>query len=148
MRSLAFSLLAVAAIAAPAPSKGPFDPGQDAAKDLAKAKVLARKTGRRILMDVGGNWCPWCVRLHGFWEEHADLKALRDKHFVFVMVNFSPENKNEKLLSRYPRIPGYPHFFVLDAKGKLVQSQDTSALEEGKGYSPDKVREFLTAWKP
>ncbi|NTV74345.1 MAG: thioredoxin, partial [Holophaga sp.] len=40
------------------------------------------------------------------------------------------------------------HLFVLDADGKVLHSQDTGVLEEGKGYSREKVTAFLTAWKP
>lgn len=150
MRSLALSLLAVAAVAAPAPepAKGPFDPARDAFKDLDAAKAEAQRTGRRILLDVGGNWCPWCMRLHAFWDDNHEVKALRDKHFVFVLVNFSKENKNEAFLQQFPKIPGFPHFFVLDAQGRLVQSQDTGVLEEGKGYGAAKLTGFLNAWKP
>ena len=70
----------------------------------------------------------------------------RDKAFVVVPVNFSPENKNEAFLSQYPKIDGYPHFFVLDAQGKLVRDQSTGALEEAHGYSEAKMSAFIAAW--
>jgi hypothetical protein len=69
-----------------------------------------------------------------------------NKHFVVLKVNYSKENKNEKFLSRYPKILGYPHFFVLDSKGKFLHSQDTSALEKDGGYARDKVHSFLKEW--
>ena len=43
-----------------------------------------------------------------------------------LKVNWSKENKNEALLSKWPKIDGYPHLFVLDADGRLVHSQDTA----------------------
>ena len=127
---------------------GPFDPSRDSAQDLATAKAEAHQSGRRILLDVGGNWCPWCRKLHGFWDAQPDVKALRDKGFVFVLVNYSKDNKNEAFLAQFPKVKGYPHFFVLDADGKLLQSQDTGELEEGPGYSAEKIGAFLKAWKP
>jgi hypothetical protein len=63
-----------------------------------------------------------------------------------VKVNWSKENKNEKVLSAYPVIPGYPHLFVLGSDGTLVHSQDTSELEQGKGHDPGKVMAFLRLW--
>jgi len=156
MRAFTLSLLlcaSLAPLAARAPEKaalkaGPFDPARDSFKDLDLAKAEARKTGRRIILDVGGNWCSWCHLLHGFWEAQKDVKALRDKNFVFVLVNYSKEAKNEAFLAQFPRIPGYPHLFVLDADGKVLHSQDSGVLEEGKGYSREKVMAFLNAWKP
>ena len=38
---------------------------------------------------------------------------------------------------------GYPVFIVLDKDGKQIHTQDSSVLEEGKGYSLDKVKKFL-----
>ena len=150
------SMMAVAPLAAqapaapaPAPAKaeaGPFDPTRDPAKDLEAAKVEAQKTGRRILLDVGGNWCSWCRLMDKWFKERPAMLQARDKAFVVVPVNFSPENKNEAFLSQYPKIDGYPHFFVLDAQGKLVRDQSTGALEEGHGYSEAKMGAFIAAW--
>ncbi|MBK8726296.1 MAG: thioredoxin family protein [Holophagaceae bacterium] len=150
--NLALALaFAVPALAQPAPAPpthaGPFDPSRDAARDFEAAKTEARRTGRRILVDVGGNWCSWCRLLDRFYGEHKDLQALRDKHFVTLLVNYSPEQKNEALLGQFPKVKGYPHFFVLDATGKLLHSQDTGVLEDGKGYSREKMAAFLKAWK-
>jgi hypothetical protein len=73
---------------------------------------------------------------------------LRDKNFIMVKVNYSEENKNEPLLSRYPQINGYPHLFVLERDGKFLHSQDTGQLEEGKGYNLAKFMAFLKEWSP
>ncbi len=125
---------------------GPFDPTRDAARDLSAAIEEASRTGKRVLVDVGGNWCGWCLNMERFFAAHPDLAALRDKYFVTVKVNWSPENTNRALLSHYPPIPGYPHLFVLDGGGRLLHSQDTSALEDGKTYSLQKFTAFLNKW--
>ncbi|HCV43126.1 MAG TPA: thiol-disulfide isomerase [Bacteroidetes bacterium] len=125
-----------------------FDPGRDAAKDIQNATAEAKQTGKRVLLDVGGEWCIWCHRLDTLFATHPDLNEFMHKNFVVVKVNYSKENKNEKVLSRYPKIPGYPHLFVLDSSGKLLCSQDTGELESGKGHDPDKVMSFLKKWVP
>ena len=123
-----------------------FDPTRDAAADIRFALSEARRTGKRVLLDVGGEWCIWCHRLDTLFTTHAALAEFRDRHYVTVKVNYSKENKNENVLSAYPRIPGYPHLFVLDSKGALLHSQDTGALESGKGHDPEKVMAFLKQW--
>ncbi len=126
-----------------------FDPDRNAAKDIAAAVAEASRTGKRILLDVGGNWCVWCHAMERYFEEHANLRALRDKYYVTVKINWSPENKNEPVLSKYPRISGYPHLFVLDKNGVLLHSQDTGPLEDGKSsYDLEKFTAFLTKWAP
>ncbi len=123
-----------------------FDPTRDAAKDIQDAVVEARRTGKRILLDVGGNWCIWCRRLDSLFVANKDLDELLHREFVPVKVNWSKENKNEAVLSQFPKIPGYPHLFVLDSDGKLLHSQDTSELESGNHHDHDKVMAFLKKW--
>ena len=125
-----------------------YDPGRDADKDILNAVREAQRTNKHILLEVGGEWCSWCHRLDKFFLDNADLAQLRDKNFVTVKVNFSEENKNEPILSRYPPISGYPHIFFLDSNGKLLLSQDTSPLESGKSYDLERLTTVLTNWGP
>lgn len=123
-----------------------FDPARDAAKDIHDAVVEAGNTHRRVLLDVGGEWCIWCRRLDSLFATHAYLREYLHVHYVVVKVNYSKENKNETVLAKYPKIPGYPHFFVLENDGTLLKSQDTGELESGKGHDPVKVMAFLKIW--
>lgn len=134
-------LLSQSALAQNLPAK--FDPARDAAADVATATAAAKAQRKRVLVDVGGEWCPWCHILDRFVAANADVKKLVDDNYVWVKVNWSPQNKNEALLSRWPKVKGYPHLFVLDGDGALVHSQDTGALEAGKDYDKDKVLAFL-----
>lgn len=130
------------------PSEGLFDPGRDAVKDISAGVELARKQHKHVLLDVGGNWCPWCIKLDGAFHRETEIaKILREK-YVVVKVNFSPENENKAVLSKYPKIEGYPHLFVLDGKGKLLHSEDTGLLESGDHHDPAKVVAFLKEWAP
>jgi thioredoxin-related protein len=123
-----------------------YDPKRNADQDIRDAIAEAKRTNRRILLEVGGDWCSWCHTLDNFFEAHPELTALRNKNFITVKINFSEENRNQEVLARYAPIPGYPHAFVLDADGNLLHSQDTSALEEGKSYNLERLTAFLTNW--
>jgi len=123
-----------------------YDPKRDAAQDIRDAAAEAKRTNRRVLLEVGGEWCSWCHHMDDFFEAHPDLSGLRDKSFVTVKINFSEENPNKDVLARYPEIAGYPHLFVLDSDGTLVHSQDTSPLEESKSYNLERFTTFLAYW--
>jgi thiol:disulfide interchange protein len=126
-----------------------YDPHRDPAKDLQVAIAEAHRSDRNILLEVGGKWCSWCRNLDKFFASHADLLEMRDKNFVVVYVNYSDENKNQKFLSKFPKPAGFPHLYALDADGRLIQSQNTGVLEDGKSsYVPEKVRAFLTEYGP
>ncbi len=127
-------------------SEGGFDPSRNTAKDIAVAVKTAKAQHKHVLLDVGGNWCIWCKKLNACMEgDQAIAKLLKDK-YVVVKVNWSPDSQNTSVLSKYPKIEGYPHLFILDATGKLLRSQPTDALEAGDHHDPAKVLAFLKKW--
>jgi thiol-disulfide isomerase/thioredoxin len=125
-----------------------YDATRNAAGDIERAIAEARKTGKRVLLDVGGDWCPWCHTLDRFFEEHPDLLQLREANFITVAVFYGSENKNEEALSHYSKVLGIPHFFILDNDGTLLQSQHVVELQASGNYGADKMKEFLTKWSP
>ena len=139
---------AAADIAAVAALNAQFDPARDPVADLETAKVEARRGGKRILLDVGGQWCSWCHLLDAFVAGDAEIRSFRDANYVWMKVNYSEDNENAAFLSRFPAITGYPHLFVLDADGQLLHSQFTGELEKGRGYDRGKFFAFLKQWAP
>ena len=123
-----------------------YDPKRDAAKDIDDAVVEAQRSGRRVLLEIGGEWCSWCHTMDRFFAEHDDLRAMRDRAFITLKVNMSPENENKAFLSKYPPIPGYPHIFILEGDGTLLHSEDTSLLEQGSTYNLATFMTFLREW--
>ena len=127
-----------------------FDPARNPARDLDSAIVIAKASNKRILLDVGGEWCKWCLFLDAFFETNKDVADFLHANFLVVKVHFSKEVKNEAFLSSYPPVAGYPHFFVLESDGAFLHSQDTGDLENGSkenpGHDHDKVLAFLRAW--
>jgi len=147
------TLLASSFVAAQQPSAGyrpvtTYDPKRDGVKDINAALAEARRTHRRVILDVGGTWCVWCKYLDTFFDQHPDVKKLRDANYIIVKINVSEENKNEAALKRFGEIEGYPHLIVLDESGKLLTSHKTNDLEEGKGYSIRAVTDFLNKYAP
>jgi hypothetical protein len=125
-----------------------FDPHANPVADLNQAIVEAEDTHRRILLDVGGEWCDWCKYLDEFFDSQPDLKALRDKNYVWVKINFSRENQNRQFLSNYPRIHDYPNIFVLDSGGHFYSSQEVKPFENGITFDAESIKAFLEKWAP
>ena len=145
---LVLALVAALLFAAPQTTrpKAGYDPARDPAKDLDALVQQTKQDGRRIMLVVGGEWCGWCHTLERYLKENAEIGALWSKHFATLKVNMSPENRNEAFLKRYPRIPGYPHLYVLEKDGTFLHTQGTAELESGASYSAEKMRAFLTKW--
>lgn len=125
-----------------------FDPLRDVARDIKNAIVQSTKENKRILLDVGGEWCIWCHRLDEFILADKEIDSTLHANFIVVKVNFSKENKNETILAKYPKVEGYPHFFILEKDGKLLFSKNTGELEKEKSYDREKIISFLKEWKP
>jgi thioredoxin-related protein len=125
-----------------------FDPKRDAAADIQAAIAEAQRTGKRVLLDIGGDWCQYCHQMDQLFQEHPELLELRDKNFITVAVYYGTDKKNEQVLSHYPKVEGIPHFYVLDSGGSVLHSQHLLELRKGGKYDPDKMNEFLTRWSP
>lgn len=125
-----------------------FDPLRNPAEDLKVTIVDAAKSNKRIILDVGGDWCVWCHRIDAFMNNTKEVKSLLEENYIVLKINYSKENKNEKFLSQYPAIEGYPHFFVLEKDGTFLHSQNTGELEKDKDYDKDKFIAFLNEWMP
>src|SRR3954467_3032035 len=98
---------ACALLAAPAWAQQPpsqrFDPRRDAQADVQQALAVAQAEGKRVLIDVGGEWCSWCHILDRFIAAHPEVQRTLQAQYVRVKVNFSPQNRNEKVLGRWPK---------------------------------------------
>lgn len=134
---------------APKTEREKFKPAANASVDLQAAIQKAQKENKRIVLDVGGEWCVWCREMDNFLIRNADLNRLRGENYVWLKINFSEENENKEFLAAYPQVKGYPHLFVLEKDGKFLYSKDTSELEDGKkSYNLEKFTAFLNEYAP
>ena len=125
-----------------------FDPKRDAAADIEAALAEAQRTGKRAIIDVGGDWCQYCHQMDQLFVEHPDLIDLRDKNFILVKVYYGDKNKNRDALSHYSKLLGIPHLFVLEKDGSMLHSQHVTELRSGGNYDAEKMRAFLLKWAP
>ncbi|MBP6507115.1 MAG: thioredoxin family protein [Opitutaceae bacterium] len=156
-----FLLLVTAALAvvrlsaAEYPQQGPdiYDVKADAAALIARALTQAGPEHKNVLLMFGANWCVWCHRLHHTLTTDATVKATLARDFVVVMVDVNTRNgekRNAAVNEQYgnPIQHGLPVLVVLEAGGHPLTTQETGALEEGAGHSPEKILAFLQQWAP
>lgn len=124
-----------------------YNTNSDPSVDGINALLYAKQTDRRVLIEVGGNWCQWCHILDEFINEHPQVKTSLTSKFVVLKVNVSDENKNEEFMSDMPPVDGYPHIYITDTKGSIKFSGDLSSLLKRGKFSEDLFLEFLDRWK-
>jgi len=125
-----------------------YDETADPFADLELTRERAQREGKRILLQVGGEWCVWCHILDRFIQEHAAISERLQSGYLIMKVTWTFQNQNRRFLSQYPEIPGYPHLYVLDSDGTFLHSQPTLELESGRSYNERRILEFLEAWSP
>lgn len=160
MKKLALVLLAAMAFSAPsiAQERTPaaaakqevhiYNPDADARADIDAAVKRAKQQKKHVFIQIGGNWCIWCLYFHNLVESTPELKAFLNNNYETVLVNYSKGHENAAVLASlgYPGRFGYPVFVILDGNGKVLHTQNSAYLEEGKGHSAKKVTEFLQGW--
>lgn len=125
---------------------------------IDEALAQAKSSDKFVVCQVGGNWCPWCLRFADFVTKDTTISQVIDQNFVYIHVNYNPRKsqdaektaQTQSMLKRLdnPARFGFPVFVVLDGQGKVLHIQDSSFLEEGKSYNQAKVLRFLKNWTP
>ncbi len=130
--------------------KALYHPEANAQEDITKLVEQAEKEGKHLVLQVGGNWCGWCIKFHDFIQMDSSINALVNENYLIYHLNYSAENKNESVLEDYqfPQRFGFPVFVILDGKGNRIHTQDSALLESGKGYDSKKVYNFFKGWSP
>lgn len=123
-----------------------YDAKRDPFKDGHDAIALAQKTHRRILIEVGGNWCKWCHVMDRFFTNNPDIHSKLHQAFVILKINVSDENDNQAFLSSFPRPLGYPHMYISETNGELLASKDTAEFMADGKYSRQKFLQFINHW--
>jgi thiol:disulfide interchange protein len=134
--------------AAPAGEVASYDAKRDAAADIKAALAEAKKAHKRLMIDAGGAWAPRAAVLEKYYADHKDHAALRLKNYILVKVSVASGGAVPTALAAYPKPAGFPHLYVLDENGSMIQSQDMKEFEKGDGYDAEKFGLFLKSFGP
>ncbi|MEO5947984.1 MAG: thioredoxin family protein [Chitinophagaceae bacterium] len=125
-----------------------YKPEDNAKEQISNAVKAGKKSGKHVLIQIGGNWCVWCARFNNFVTTDKSIDSLVNSNYVVYHLNYSKENYNKDILKKYkfPQRFGFPVFLVLNEEGDLIHTQNSEYLESGKGYDKGKVVAFFNNW--
>ena len=125
-----------------------YDPSLDGIKQIKEATALARAQSKHVLIQYGGNWCGWCIKFDAFCKSDTTISRIINANYIPVKMNYDQANKNDaaNVYMGNPTRFGFPVFIILDGNGKVLHIQDSGLLEEGQGYSKQKVTTFFRNW--
>jgi thiol-disulfide isomerase/thioredoxin len=125
------------------PVAHPYDEAADAHAQVDAALAEAKRSGRTLLLDFGGNWCPDCRMLAGVFEEKpvADWMA---KRFVVVKVDIGRRNKNMDISERWGvTVKGVPTVMMISPQGAVLNRDDPYGLADARSMSTQAVVDLL-----
>ena len=152
------ALLLTVAVNAQTGLKKVYNEDVNPIEQIDQAIVKAKSEGKFVICQVGGNWCPWCLRFADFITKDTTISKVIDENFEFIHVNYNPrksvgETQQQQAAALMKRLNncgrfGFPVLVVLDEEGSVIHIQDSGLLEEGDGYNQKKVLSFFKGWTP
>lgn len=160
--ALAFLMLAtpaLAAVPAPKPSIASltqlpivtmdiYDEKANADADVARAFARAKKSGKRVLLDLGGDWCPDCIVLSNFMKL-PEIKRFVDTYYDVVLVDVGRFNKNLHIPARLgftEKLRGVPAVLIFTPDRKLVNRGDIFTTANARGMTPQGLADYLARY--
>ena len=129
----------------------PYDEAANADAAVAAARARAAASHKRLLIDLGGNWCADC-RILAATLELPEVRAFVAAHYELVQVDVGRFDKNLQIPARYgikSRLEGVPSLLVVDPRSdRLINAGHVSALADARHMTPQSLADWLAGWTP
>ena len=163
MSSLVALALAAPAAAAPPPKVSiasyaqlktplpyPYDEKANADADVDRALKRARAANKRVLIDLGGNWCGDC-RILAATMELPEMRTFLARHFEIVAVDVGRMDRNLQIPARYgitDKLEGVPALLVVDPRSgrQLVSRAQIADLADARHMAPQDLANWLARY--
>jgi len=113
------------------------------------ALAEAKREDRRVLVVMGGNWCPWCLALDDLMTEDDEIRSFVGAHFVLLKLDVDTSEALDDAWGK-PSKRGVPVLIFLEPNGKVVHVEGSVGLEAFGGrlleHDRAKLLEVLRRW--
>lgn len=143
--------------AVPAPDAGqvelvqplpkPYDETLKGSEAVDQALARARLSGKRVLIELGGNWCPDC-RVLGAVVSSPSVAAFVSEHFEQIAIDVGRFDKNLDVPARFgiAKLTGVPSVLVLSPEGELLNRDQIVSLGDARTMTPQAIADWLAQW--
>jgi hypothetical protein len=132
----------------PQPLPQPYDPSANADQQVAAAKARAAVAGKRLLIELGSNWCSDSRALAGVLEL-PEVKSFVAKHYEVVMVDVGRFDRNLQIPRPYGvmKLRGIPIPLIIDPNtDQLLNDGHLFELVSAGDMTPQAVVDWLAHW--
>ena len=151
-RLLAILVMTLLSASLHAQLKKVYNESIDPIEQIDSAITAAKQSQRHVLCQVGGNWCPWCLKFADFVTKDDEIFKMLQDNYIYIHVNYTSlkDEKSRQVAERLqnPGRFGFPVLLILNGQGKILHTQDSAMLENGESYNKEMVLRFLKNWTP
>jgi thiol-disulfide isomerase/thioredoxin len=126
----------------------PYDESANADAAVAAAFARAKKSHKRVLIDLGGNWCGDCIVLANFFQL-PEMRRFVAAHYEEVSVDVGRFNRNLQIPARFgftKRLEGVPTLLIATPDGKLVNGDSVFATADARNMTPQSLADYLARY--
>lgn len=129
------------------PLPKPYDESLKAGEAVDQALARARLSGKRVLIEFGGNWCPDC-RVLGAVLSSPRLTPFVDRYFEQVAVDVGRFDKNLDIPARFgiAKLTAVPTVLVLSPDGGVLNPDEILSLGDARTMTPQAIADWLSRW--
>jgi thiol:disulfide interchange protein len=126
----------------------PYDEGANADAAVTAAFARAHKSHKRVLIDLGANWCVDCIVLANFLKL-PEMQRFMAAHYEVVTVDVGRFNRNLQIPARFgvtKKLEGVPALLIVTPEGKLINDKDVFATTSASEMTPKSVADYLAKY--
>ena len=126
----------------------PYDEAAHADAQVAAALARAQKSHKRVLIDLGGNWCVDCLVLSNFLRL-PEMRRFMEAHYEEVLVDVGRFNRNLQIPARFgftKKLEGVPALLIATPEGKLVNGDNVFATADAHSMTPQALAAYLAKY--
>jgi thiol:disulfide interchange protein len=128
-----------------------YDPRADGEQQLAEALRQARAEHKRVLLNLGANWCSDSQAMFHLLSTNAEIQRFISEHYVFDMIDVNKHGlgaRNARLVACLgnPIDAGIPVLLVLDENGAVLNNDPAERLADSDHAHPTVVLAYLRKW--
>jgi hypothetical protein len=126
----------------------PYDEKANADAQVAAAFDRAKKSHKRVFIDLGGNWCGDCLILANF-VQLPEMRRFMQAHYEEVSVDVGRFNRNLQIPARFgvtKKLEGVPALLIVTPDGKLVNGDQVFATADARNMTPQSLADYLARY--
>ena len=122
----------------------PYDENADANAAVDNAFARAQASGKRVMIEMGANWCSDCRILAGVLALPEAAKFV-DANFETARVDVGRFDHNQQIPKRFnAKVNGIPWIVVTEPNGKVLAS--SYEITDGNHKTPQLMVDWLAKW--